>query len=135
MVAIRMLIRCKPSLRRGWLRSLAELLQRAFPLRTITGLELIRGWHSLAPHVSLGRRVSLRGVSLRSVSLCVVPLRGASLRSHGAIDRSKCNLKFIDLIPFGFGTLSFGNSQKLLQANIGRTRLWFIHGIFNAMLY
>ena len=88
---------------RSWFgRPLAKLLQRPLALRTITGFELI--WHDgLAPNVAL--------------------------RRYRSIDGSKSNLKFVDLIPLIFGTLSLGNRKKLLQAVMRGNGLWFIHGI------
>ena len=53
----------------------------------------------------------------------------AALRRYGSINGSKSNLKFVDLIPLGFGTLPLGNRKKLLQPVMSGNRLWFIHGI------
>jgi hypothetical protein len=39
------------------------------------------------------------------------------------------DLQFIDLIPLGLGPLPVRNSEKLLQAMAGGSRLRFIHGV------
>jgi hypothetical protein len=39
------------------------------------------------------------------------------------------DLQLIDLVPLGFGPLPVRNSEKLLQAMAGGSRLRFIHGV------
>jgi hypothetical protein len=49
-------------------------------------------------------------------------------RSSLSISGSQHNLKFIELVPLGLGPLSIRDSQKLLQAKTGGSRLRFTHG-------
>jgi hypothetical protein len=56
-----------------------------------------------------------------------VPAR-AGVTVLRAIHGSQGNLKLIDLIPLGIGSLTFRDGHKLLQTTLRGNGLWFIHG-------
>jgi hypothetical protein len=58
-----------------------------------------------------------RGVSPSALLLRLLPIGGGEL-----------DFKRMDLIPLGVSALALRYRQKLLQAIVGRHRLWCIHG-------
>lgn len=59
---------------------------------------------------------------------CIGVPPNALLRCALPISGSQHDFKLIEFIPLGFGALSVGDRQKLLQASTGGDRSWFIHG-------
>ena len=56
--------------------------------------------------------------------LVVPPL----VRRSGPVARRQHDFEFDQLVPFGFGSLPFGNRQQRLQPLPRRDGLWLVHG-------